>query len=126
MDSLGLCKLHYERQRRHGDTGPVERIYAPAGSGYIHQGYRIIRRDGEQIKEHRAVMEDTLGRPLEPFEHVHHKNGIRTDNRPENLELWVAPTKGRQPFGQRAADLIAFVVDHYPDEVLAALLHRTA
>ncbi len=53
-----------------------------------------------QILEHRFVMEQTIGRYLLPWETVHHLNGKRDDNRPENLELWVT----RHPRGQRVED----------------------
>ena len=56
------------------------------------------------IREHRRVMQEILGRPLFKDETVHHKNGIRADNRPENLELWAS----RQPAGQRVADLLEY------------------
>lgn len=56
------------------------------------------------VLEHRLVMEQMLGRPLLPEENVHHKNGVRDDNRPANLELW---TKHQLP-GQRVKDLIEF------------------
>jgi hypothetical protein len=60
------------------------------------------RTSGGYVFEHILVMEDLLGRHLAPSESVHHRNGVRDDNRASNLELWVRP----QPPGVRARDAV--------------------
>jgi len=66
-------------------------------------GYVIIRDSlGRAVAEHRVVMEKKLNRTLLKWESVHHINGIRNDNHPDNLELWVGGVR----YGQRAKDLV--------------------
>jgi hypothetical protein len=59
-------------------------------------GYRLVwapdhpHAVNRRVREHRLVMERTLGRLLLPSEVVHHLNGVNNDNRPENLEVFAS------------------------------------
>ena len=116
------CHMHYQRVRCEGHAGPANRKNRPKGTGrYTDRNGYVKMRDGERYRpEHRVVMERVLGRALEPFESVHHKNGVRDDNRPENLELWCVP----QVPGRRVEDLVEWVVGRYPEYVQATLDER--
>lgn len=115
---LGYCSAHYTRLVKWGTVAehlPVK-AWAARGGGYIDsKGYRIL--PGGK-REHRAVMELVLSRPLHPDERVHHKNTVRDDNRPENLELWLIG----HPSGGRVVDMIehaAHVLERYAPHLLA-------
>lgn len=69
-------------------------------SGY--QDHPNCRQVNGSILEHVLVMSEMMGRPLVKGENVHHINGVRDDNRPENLELWNTS----QPSGQRVSDKV--------------------
>lgn len=82
-------------------------------SGYIQE-----KRDGRWHMQHRLVMEQVLGHPLLPTERVHHKNGDRQDNRPENLELWTGVDASKKdPHGVRVVDKVLDLIGSLtPDE----------
>lgn len=69
-------------------------------------GYITVKHQGAWVQQHRLVVEEKIGRKLLPSERVHHINGIRDDNRPENLELWLVKGNSKKdPAGQRQSDL---------------------
>jgi hypothetical protein len=75
--------------------------------GLNSNGYVTTYVEGKHKLGHRIAMEAILGRPLLAGETVHHINGIRSDNRTENLELWTS----RHPKGQRVEDKVAWAIE---------------
>lgn len=124
----GYCQGHLRQITEGRELKPLRHVNVGAGyrkaDGYVElfkPDYPYSKKSG-YILEHRYVMEQHLGRPLKPFENVHHKNGVRDDNRLENLEIWVRP----QPAGQRLQDLLEWVTTEYHDELQEILNGTTS
>ena len=106
------CREHYVAHIK-GLIVRGELVGARNPAGYV---YHSVFKT--KLAEHRVVMESILGRPLLTEEEPHHRNGVRHDNRPENLELWSTS----QPRGQRVVDKVEWAVELlqlYAPELLA-------
>ena len=109
------------RRRALADERRMERTLNCHGYAMIRRpDHPRARRDSGKVLEHIVVMEEMLGRHLLPGEEVHHKNRVRDDNRPSNLELWARS----HPAGGRVIDLVAWAIEllvlYAPDRLVTA------
>jgi hypothetical protein len=103
QEARGLCGLHYQRLMK--DQPMIKETATWVNSaGYVCEyipNHIQASKDG-RVLLHRKIISDQLGRKLESFENVHHKDGNRLNNHPDNLELWIV----KQPAGQKPEDLV--------------------
>jgi|APSaa5957512622_1039677.scaffolds.fasta_scaffold26741_4 hypothetical protein len=110
--SCGLCSMHYARLKKHGKVGVSHSKKRPNGMGHIsNDGYHYFYKPEHpnaykngKVAAHVLVMTEIIGRPLCVGESVHHKNGIKTDNSPDNLELRTS----FHPTGQSIKEMVDF------------------
>lgn len=95
-DEFGFIKNR--RKKYKTKTGYIK-IYAPNHPNCDRNEY---------VLEHVLVMSKLLGRPIKKGETIHHRNGIRDDNKEENLELWTHS----HPHGQRVKDVYEFCLKY--------------
>jgi len=118
--SCGCLDLEKKKQRS-GKNHPCWK----GGKMLQGDGYVLIKNkdhpranNSGYVFEHLLVMEQKIGRPVKKTETVHHKNGIKNDNRIENLELRTKI----HPEGQSVEDMINFCVSYlkeYKPEILS-------
>lgn len=84
----GYCHGHVAQWRLHPDEIKPLKVSGPDFWYKNKQGYMTRNENLKRVWQHRQVMEEHIGRNLLSHENVHHKNGVRDDNRIENLELW--------------------------------------
>lgn len=85
-----------DKRNRKGEENPLFKTGKTKDvNGYVILCSKIYGSNVNK-REHRVVMEAHLGRELSPDEIVHHKNGIKDDNRIENLEVMTRPSHNRE------------------------------
>lgn len=127
---MGYCRTHYERSVKGRDMDAAIRKHkagtwsewSTGESGYV---IRWRSSNGKTVVEHqhRLVMEKNLGRKLFKGESVHHINGVKSDNRIENLELWSRPEPADVRLHNKLMWHVEELEQHLPDDPEGAVLY---
>lgn len=102
IHTRGMCKSCYNSFLKTANDNDVRKKKRNGLGSLRKDGYIVLMVKGKRILQHTHIMQINLNRTLFKGEFVHHKNGVRNDNRIENLELWTI----NQPNGQRVQDKI--------------------
>lgn len=81
-----FCSVPCARSKNGGHNKKAQSWWVNS-KGYIEGRIWVTPSVQIRVKQHRWIMEGILGRPLEKWEDVHHKDGNKTNNSPSNLQL---------------------------------------
>lgn len=76
---------------------------------FTHLGYTLVRSNGTYVRRNRKVMSEIIGRELSNDEHVHHINGDKSDDRPENL--YICSKNKHHSLHYQALDIVYYLLE---------------
>jgi len=101
-----LCQKHYAQWKAHGDPAYADKLRANQEPIVLNRHGYLQRRGMRTVENGQKLIHREIANAL-PGEHVHHINGIKTDNRRENL--WVCSSQSEHTLAHKSLQDAAFV-----------------